>query len=406
MSAEIEARFAAAHPLLRTIATTGTNGKTTTTSMIASIVEASGEPWARLTTLGATVHGEPIDERSPMREFLATVERSVQLGVRTLALEVTSKALLDGFARQWPPSIAVFTNLTRDHLDLHKTPEAYLAAKAQLFMALGATGVAVLNDDDPSSALLREVIAPSVTVLGYSVDPARTDARLAARRIAVTPGKTLIDLADSPLAARLAGRLALSVTGAVHAQNALAAALATDAAGYSAEAIARGLESFTGVAGRFEIVHRAPLVVVDYAHTPDGLSRTLETARALCERRLLCVFGCGGDRDLGKRGEMGSIADALADVVVLTSDNPRSEEPARIAAMVREGAPSPRAQWLLELDRAAAIERAISLAHDPRDVVVIAGKGHERTQEIAGVVRPFSDVAVARAAIAQRSTSA
>jgi UDP-N-acetylmuramoyl-L-alanyl-D-glutamate--2,6-diaminopimelate ligase len=394
----VEARFAQAHAALRTIATTGTNGKTTTTTMLASIVEAAGEPWARLTTLGAVVNGAQIEARSPMEEFLGTVERAVSEGVRTLALEVTSKALLEGFARRWPPSIAVFTNLTRDHLDLHKSPEAYLASKAQLFMALGAGGCAVLNEDDPSSSLLREVIAGSVEVRGFST---REPATLSASSVSVFADRTQVTLRPSALADAMGRALTLRVAGSVHARNALAAAVAADAAGYSAAAIVRGLERFTGVAGRFEIVHRAPLVVVDYAHTPDGLEGTLRTARELCAGALVCVFGCGGDRDPGKRPEMGALAHALADHVVLTSDNPRSEAPAAIAAMVREGAVGPGAHWTIELDRARAISAAIAAA-GPSDVVVIAGKGHERTQEIAGVARPFSDRAVALAAIAAR----
>ena len=153
-----------AHARLRTVATTGTNGKTTTTSMVAAIVAAAGEPSARVTTVGAWVAGELIPAPTPMAEFLGAVERAVDAGVRTLALEVTSKALASGIARQWPPHVAVFTNLTRDHLDVHGSPEAYLAAKAQLFMALPPGGVAVMNADDPSSALLGEVMPPGVRV--------------------------------------------------------------------------------------------------------------------------------------------------------------------------------------------------------------------------------------------------
>jgi UDP-N-acetylmuramoyl-L-alanyl-D-glutamate--2,6-diaminopimelate ligase len=397
----IDRRFAAAHARLRTVATTGTNGKTTTTSMVAAIVAAAGEPSARVTTVGAWVGDELIPAPTPMAEFLAAVERAAEAGVRTLALEVTSKALASGIARQWPPHVAVFTNLTRDHLDVHGSPEAYLAAKAQLFMALPAGGVAVLNGDDPSSALLAEVMPPGARVERFSVRGAACE--LAASAVEVRPGVTRVVLAPSELARELGGELLLAVTGGVHAQNALGAALAARAAGYAAPAIRAGLAGFRGVPGRFEAVGKRPLVVVDYAHTPDGLVGTLTTARELCRAGglVICVFGCGGDRDRGKRPQMAAIVDERADIAVLTTDNPRREAPAAIAAEVRTGAPVPRARWIEELDRARAIELAIELA-GPDDLVVIAGKGHERVQEVGGEELPFSDVDVARAAIAKR----
>jgi UDP-N-acetylmuramoyl-L-alanyl-D-glutamate--2,6-diaminopimelate ligase len=397
----IDARFAAAHARLVTIATTGTNGKTTTTSMVAAIVAASGEPSARLTTIGGFVDDQRIGgTTTSVDEFLRTVETAVEAGVRTLALEVTSKALAAGTAKQWPARIAVFTNLTRDHLDMHGTPEAYLAAKAQLFMHLPRDGVAVLNHDDPASELIREVVAPGVRVETFSTK-SRT-ASLTAHAVEVRPGATRVVLAPSRIARELGDVLELSVTGAVHAQNALAAALATRAAGYTPDAIARGLRAFTGVPGRFELVGTDPLVVVDYAHTPDGLVGTLATARELAgPARVICVFGCGGERDRGKRPQMGAIVDTAADVVVLTNDNPRREPPEAIAAEIRAGVPAARATWIEELDRAAAIGLAIAHA-TPADVVVIAGKGHEDVQEIGGEKLPFSDVEVARAAIAAR----
>ena len=391
-----DARFAVARARLLTIATTGTNGKTTTTSMVAAIVGASGELPVRLTTVGAWVGVDKIPAPTPTEEFLITVETAVERGAKTLALEVTSKALGEGLARRWPAQIAVFTNLTRDHLDMHGSPEAYLAAKAQLFMTLEAGGTAVLNADDASSALIREVIAPGVHVVTYSVTG---DATLAATAVELAPGKTTIKLAPSAVADALGGVIELGVSGGVHAQNALGAALAAHAAGYSAAAIRAGLESFRGVAGRFEMVSRDPLIVVDYAHTPDGLVGTLTTARELCRGTLYCVFGCGGDRDKGKRPQMGAIVDERADVAVLTTDNPRFEEPAAIARDVEAGSQG-RARWIVELDRAKAIALAIADAR-PGDVVVIAGKGHELVQEIRGVEHPFSDVEVARAAIAR-----
>ncbi len=191
--------------------------------------------------------------------------------------------------------------------------------------------------------------------------------------------------------------------GSVHAHNALAAAVACESAGYDPGAIQRGLESFEGVPGRFEVIARAPLVVVDYAHTPDALERTLRAARALVAPdggRVTVVFGCGGDRDRGKRAQMGRIADAAADRVVLTNDNPRSEAPETIADAVRAGADG-RAAWYRELSRDGAIAFALERAA-PEDAVVIAGKGHEEWQEIGGRRLPFSDAAMARAVEEQR----
>jgi UDP-N-acetylmuramoyl-L-alanyl-D-glutamate--2,6-diaminopimelate ligase len=396
----LAARMFDAHARLRTIATTGTNGKTTTTSMIAAIVAAAGEPEARVTTVGAWAAGRRVPASTPQAEFVSAVERAVEAGVRTLALEVTSRALASGVAKRLPPHVAVFTNLTRDHLDVHESAEHYLASKAQLFVALPHTGVAVLNADDPASTLLREVIAPGVEIITYSVRDA--SATLAATRVDVRAGDTRITLAPSPLANALEGSLALAVTGGVHAQNALAAALAADAAGYPASAIRAGLAGFTGVAGRFELVAREPLVVVDYAHTPDGLAGTLVTARELCTNgRVICVFGCGGERDRGKRSQMGAVADANADVVIVTNDNPRRESPVAIADDIRSGVPNPRAEWSVELDRARAIAHAVAGAR-AEDVVIIAGKGHEQIQELGNHDVVFSDVDVARAAYACR----
>jgi UDP-N-acetylmuramoyl-L-alanyl-D-glutamate--2,6-diaminopimelate ligase len=359
--------------------------------MVAAIVAAAGELPVRLTTVGAWVGDDQVPAPTPTEEFLNTVELAVARGAKTLALEVTSKALGEGLARRWPAQIAVFTNLTRDHLDMHGSPEAYLAAKAQLFMTLAPGGTAVLNADDPSSALIREVIAPGVTVVTFSVTG---EATLAATRIELAPGSTTIRLAPNALGLDV---IELGVSGGVHAQNALGAALAMHAAGYAPSAIRAGLEGFRGVAGRFEMVSREPLIVVDYAHTPDGLVGTLTTARELCRGTLICVFGCGGDRDKGKRPQMGAIVDERADVAVLTTDNPRFEDPAAIAAQVQAGSRG-KAKWIVELDRAAAIRLAIAQAK-PDDVVVIAGKGHELVQEVRGVEHPFSDVEVARAAI-------
>jgi UDP-N-acetylmuramoyl-L-alanyl-D-glutamate--2,6-diaminopimelate ligase len=335
--------------------------------------------------------------------------------VRTLAVETTSEALAEGFARGWPAHVGVFTNLSRDHLDYHRTPEDYLAAKAQLLIGLvDPGGVAVLNAADPVSALIDEVTPPGARRLWYAArtpDPACAGMPLA---LAALPDGITIDdagthalLAPSPLATLLGGRLDLALVGAMHVENALAAALAAHALGYDADAIRDGLSRFAGVPGRFQIVQRRPTVVVDYAHTPDALARTLVVARGLAATtggRVCCVFGCGGDRDPGKREEMGAIAVAHADRVIVTNDNPRHEDPIAIACAIERGAKATEYATPLVrlLDRAGAIRRAVEEAGEA-DIVVIAGKGHEKTQRVGDHELPFDDVDVARAALAAKA---
>jgi UDP-N-acetylmuramoyl-L-alanyl-D-glutamate--2,6-diaminopimelate ligase len=407
-----EADLVPFHGRFQTACVTGTNGKTTTTSLIAAIVEAAGEVGGRVTTLGAWVGGVRVATEPSGAAFVRTLEIAADRGVRTLAVETTSHALADGFARSWPARVAVFTNLSRDHLDHHGTAEGYLAAKAQLFMALPPDGVAILNVADAASALLDEVTPPGVRRLGYAARTpdlacAAIPLALYADQITVDEDGTRARLAASPFADALGGRLDLALIGSVHVENALAAALAGSALGYEASAIRAGLSTCAGVPGRFEVVHRRPLVVVDFAHTPDALMRTLSVARTLvAERRgrVLCVFGCGGDRDPGKRAEMGSVAAAGADVVVVTSDNPRSEDPAAIADVVLAGASEGNARLVRLPDRGEAIGHAIALAA-PADIVVIAGKGHEKTQMIGDRELPFDDVEVAREAAKRKGSN-
>jgi UDP-N-acetylmuramoyl-L-alanyl-D-glutamate--2,6-diaminopimelate ligase len=394
---------------------TGTNGKTTTTSMIASIVEAAGEPWARITTLGAWVDGEQVAEEASVEAFGAAVRRALEAQVRTIAIEATSRALAEGFAHRWPAEVGVFTNLSRDHLDYHGTPERYLGAKAQLFLSLPPGGSAVLNAADEASALLEEVTPRHALRRGFAGARAvracaSLPLELAARAVRVDRDGTLVELAASPLAERLGPALRLRVVGDVHADNALAAALASDALGYPAAAIRAGLERFAGVPGRFQLVARYPLVVVDYAHTPDALARTLRLARRLAfegevpgagEGRVLCVFGCGGERDAGKRAPMGRLATELADVAVLTTDNPRGEDARAIEDQVAEGAVRSAGRLVREPDRVAAITMAVGMARRG-DVVVVAGRGHERVQRIGSREVALCDAQVARDAWASR----
>jgi UDP-N-acetylmuramoyl-L-alanyl-D-glutamate--2,6-diaminopimelate ligase len=393
----------AIHQATRTACVTGTNGKTSTTSMIEAIVAASGEPTARVTTLGAWVNGIQVAEEATGEAFALAVRAAHRAGVRTLAIETTSQALAEGFAREWPADVGVFTNLSRDHLDYHGTPEHYLAAKAQLFMNLRPGGAAVLNAADPSSALLGEILPPGVRLLAYAARPVAPESVglplvLAAERVEARRDGTLITLVPSPLAEALSGSLRLRMVGEVQAENALGAALAARALGYEPAVIRRGIEGFAGVPGRFQMVWARPLVVVDFAHTPDALWRTLRLARQLVQPeggRVICVFGCGGNRDAGKRPEMGRVASEESDLVIVTTDNPRNEDAATIAAEIVAGAGG-GAEVVIEPDRAAAIARGISGAR-AYDAVVIAGKGHERVQIVGEQVTPFDDAGVARA---------
>jgi UDP-N-acetylmuramoyl-L-alanyl-D-glutamate--2,6-diaminopimelate ligase len=402
-------------PRLRSVGITGTNGKTTTTSMVAAIVAAAGETSARATTLGTWVGDQQLSDDVSMAAFRQLVGAAVEQGVGTIAVETTSKALAAGFARHWPADVAVFTNLTRDHLDVHGSPEAYLAAKAQLFMNVAPAGTVVWNLGDPCSALLDELVPPGVRRLGWAVGSVHPDCaalplHLQASNVCAGTDGTRFDVWAGPDVHALAGPLQLTAVGAVHAENALAAALATTALGYEASAIRGGLRAFRGVPGRFDVVAERPLVVVDYAHTPDALARTLSEARGLLGGgggRLICVFGCGGDRDQGKRPAMGRIASEHADVVIATSDNPRDEDPERILSAIESGREPGvgRAEWLRQVDRRVAIHQAIAGARPP-DVVVIAGRGHEAQQLLASGPVTFSDRDVAREAIQHKEDTA
>jgi UDP-N-acetylmuramoyl-L-alanyl-D-glutamate--2,6-diaminopimelate ligase len=400
----IDPRLAHLHSALRTVGVTGTNGKTTTTSLLAEIVAASGETPAKLTTLGAWVGETHIGEGHDLATFERTMKAAVNAGVRTVAIEMTSQALMRGFARRWPPHVAVLTSFSRDHVDVHGSGEAYLAAKAQLFTGLAEGASAVLDAADPVSALSDECTAPAVTRSWWRTDGRADGAALAAQHIDADLSGVRIALWPSTLADALGGALRLRVAGAVNARNALAAALAADALGYAPAAIAAGLEAFGGVPGRFEIVVDRPLVVVDFAHTPDALTHVLVAARALAAPnagQLWLVFGCGGARDEGKRPVMGRIADELADRVILTDDNPRGEDPRVIRDAIESGKQG-RAPWRVEVDRRRAIEYAVGQARR-EDVVVVAGRGPEAFQDIGARAIALDDRDVARAAA--RTTS-
>jgi UDP-N-acetylmuramoyl-L-alanyl-D-glutamate--2,6-diaminopimelate ligase len=389
--------------LFVSVGVTGTNGKTTTATMIEAILAAAGERTARVTTLGTWVLGERIAEEATVESFRAMIDRAAALGVTTLVLESSSLSLSQGFAHAWPADLAVFTNLSRDHLDYHATFEHYLASKAQLFVTLRPGGAAVLNAADPASGLLASLAPAGVRRFGFAARPPvawpEVPLTLAASHLEVSRAGTRVTLAPSPLASALGGSLSLRVLGAVNAENALAAAVAAHARGVAPAAVTSALAAFPGVPGRFERVASAPLVVVDYAHTPDALLHTLSLGRALAgpSGRLFAVFGCGGDRDAGKRAEMGRVAGRAADLTLVTTDNPRTEDPELIAVSIVAGLEAVGARHEYVPDRVEAIARAVGTAGD-EDVVVIAGKGHEAEQVLADRVVPFDDATVAREA--------
>jgi UDP-N-acetylmuramoyl-L-alanyl-D-glutamate--2,6-diaminopimelate ligase len=382
---------------LFTVGVTGTNGKTTTTAWIAAALRrlASG-PVARATTVGFYIDDEEQQTEKTYAGFVEAMQRCHERGGRYAAIELTSEALASGFARAWPSDVGVFTNLTHDHLDAHGSPEHYLASKAQLFVSLGPGATAVLNAADPVFDLLREIIPDGVKVRSYAV-PSRGAVQgrpdIVATSVEVSWSGTRIACAG------LVTDVHVRAVGEVYAENALAALLGAVAAGVSPADAVAALRDAPAPPGRFEVVHEKPYVVIDYAHSPDALGRTVQTARDLAPGKLFVVFGAGGKRDKAKRAPMGEAA-RPADRVILTSDNPRDEDPAEIARAIAEGLRG-HGGVRTELDRRKAIMAAVKEVGEA-DVVLIAGKGHETEQTIGTETRHFSDVDAAMEALASR----
>jgi UDP-N-acetylmuramoyl-L-alanyl-D-glutamate--2,6-diaminopimelate ligase len=386
-----------------TVGVTGTNGKTTTTAWIAAALRNVSKSVARATTVGFYIDDEELRIERSYDGFIAGMKACLDGGGTHAAIELTSEALARGFAKAWPCRVGVFTNLTHDHLDAHGTPEHYLASKAQLFLSLSSGDTAVLNASDPNYELLREVMPAGVTVRSYAV-PERGapqgEPDLLATAVEVSWKGTCITCSAKDPESSLPFELTVRAIGSVYAENALAALLGAVAAGVSPTDAAHAIAAVAPPPGRFEVIHERPYVVVDYAHSPDALARTVAIARSLTKNaRLFVVFGAGGKRDKNKRRPMGEAA-RPADVVVLTTDNPRDEDPAEIAKAIAEGLEG-HSGVRTELDRRTAIESAILEAKDD-DVILIAGKGHETEQLVGTEVRHFSDVEVARAALARR----
>lgn len=358
-------------------AVTGTNGKTTTCTFLRAIFVENG--WAA-TTIGTLTQRRTTPEAPELHALLADWRRD---GGRAVAMEVSSHALDQHRTDSVRFAAAVFTNLTPEHLDYHHTMDAYFESKARLF-APGRAGVSVINVGDRWGEKLAERVGSNGDRLAtYRPDDAEQLTLSAAGSRFLWRGR----------------EVGIRVGGAFNVVNALAAATCAEAMGVPPDVIVSGLGGVDSVAGRFQVVDAGQpfTVIVDYAHTPDGLAKVLAAARQICAGRLIAVFGAGGDRDREKRPLMGAAAAGLADLVLVTSDNPRSEDPDAIISQVIEGAED-AANVRAESDRAAAIATALATAGDG-DVVVIAGKGHEKGQEIGGRVLPFDDVEVADQAL-------
>ena len=379
---------------------TGTNGKTSTVQLIAQALMLHGDRAGTIGTLGAGIYGELVAGERTTPDVIAVHRLIAQMrdaGARHVAMEVSSHALEQGRVDEVAFKVAVFTNLTRDHLDYHGTMDAYGAAKAKLF-AWPTLDAVVINLDDAFGASLIEGVADGVKRIGVS-SRGHARATLAAENPALTPAGLRFDLIEA--GTRLA--VASPLLGRFNIDNLLAVAGALRALGWTLAEVAEMLPRLSPVGGRMSRVGgdgRQPLIVVDYAHTPDALEQALASLREHTPGRLTCVFGCGGDRDRGKRPQMAAIAERGADRVIVTDDNPRSENGDAIVVDIVAGFEH-RQKVRIERDRARAIALALADAGSG-DVILVAGKGHETYQEVAGIRHAFDDLAVARELLGQR----
>ncbi len=375
---------------------TGTNGKTSVSQWIAAALDALGRRSAVVGTLGNGLVGERTEGRNTtpdpivLQRLLADYLRR---GARCVAMEVSSHGLDQGRVAGIKYDAAIFTNLTRDHLDYHGTMERYAQAKYRLFEARGLTHAVVNVDDAAGVALTQRLAGNGLDLLTFGTGP---EAMLRATDVRLSEAGVQFHVSGP----EGSGDIAAPVLGAFNVSNLLAVLGALRAAGIPFARALATVQALEPVPGRVERVGGGamPLVVIDYAHTPDAIEKALTALRPAVPagHKLVCVFGCGGDRDAGKRALMGAAAARLADQLIVTSDNPRGEDPMHIIGQVMEGIPTGRAEAIE--DRQVAIFSAVHQAR-PGDVVLLAGKGHETYQEIRGMRHPFSDREVARAAL-------
>ncbi len=384
---------------IKLIGVTGTNGKTTVTHLIQRIVEDAQHKCALIGTLGYKLSGKDTyhdaKHTTPQApELQKTLEMIYEQNIDYVAMEVSSHALEQNRVGGCDFDGAVFTNLTQDHLDYHITMNNYFEAKALLFRGLKKGDFAVINNDDEYAQRFKDVVPEGVKIYTYGI---KNDADVKAEDIDFSIHGAKFKI-NAKKAAAGHKDVNLQMNGMFSVYNALAALTAGIAMGFDIDVCIRALEETKSVDGRFEIVSKKPLVIVDYAHTPDGLENVLKAARELTPKdaNLVCMFGCGGDRDATKRPKMGKIADENADIVVVTSDNPRSEDPQLIISDILAGIKTVNTQKVfVEPDRRTAISMLKNIAKE-NDVVVLAGKGHEDYQILKDKTIHFDDREEAR----------
>jgi len=389
---------------MRVVGITGTNGKTTTAYLTAAIFEAGGMKSGVIGTISHRIGNEVRESAHTTPEapdVQQLLHEMVDLGCTACAMEVSSHALALRRVDATTFSAGVFTNLTRDHLDFHKDMDSYFRAKRRLFEMLPPGAPALINIDDPKGPAIVEASARPVT---YAIN----------RPADITPGPlsfSIDGLSFDIRTPRGTVRAQSKLVGRPNVYNILAAVSTAVALDLPFDAIENGVQSLEAVPGRFEVVSSAKdgiTVVVDYAHTDDALRNLLETARPMARGRLITLFGCGGDRDRTKRPLMGAVASRMSDVLVITSDNPRHEDPDQIIQEILRGITVDTrrgdAPTFTIADRRAAIAKAIEVAR-PGDMVLIAGKGHEKYQILGNDHVPFDDVAVAREFLGRRRTN-
>jgi UDP-N-acetylmuramoyl-L-alanyl-D-glutamate--2,6-diaminopimelate ligase len=400
---------------LTVVGITGTNGKTTTAFLVRHLLEAAGTRCGLLGTVQQIVGGqvEEVERTTPEAiDLQRTFDRMLEAGDGACAMEVSSHALVLHRADAIQFAVKVFTNLSQDHLDFHADMEDYFAAKRLLFSSEGGTplielegGISVLNLDDPYGQRLADELTSGSggDCITYSASGGAADLSASDVAFDASGSRFLCTTPEGEIEVRI------PLPGDFNVSNALAALSVAHALGLDLRDSARALARAEQVPGRFESIDEGQAfgVIVDYAHTPDSLENVLAAARRLTRGRLISVFGCGGDRDTEKRPLMGRAGAELSDVAVVTSDNPRSEQPDAIIEQIRKGIPeSPNAEVVVEADRRAAIALALARAGEG-DEVVIAGKGHEQGQEFEGGRKiPFDDRDVAREELRKLKTSA
>jgi UDP-N-acetylmuramoyl-L-alanyl-D-glutamate--2,6-diaminopimelate ligase len=389
---------------MRVIGITGTNGKTTTSYLVASIFEAAHIKCGVLGTVAYRI-GDEVRESSHTTPEAPDVQQLLRemldRGCGACAMEVSSHALSLRRVDAMTFSAGIFTNLTRDHLDFHGDMDSYFRAKRRLFEMLPRDAPSLINLDDPRGPAVVEVSAKPVT---YAIN----------QHADITPGPLTYSgegLTFDIRTPRGMLQVRSKLVGRPNVYNILAAVSAAIALDLPFDAIEKGIQTLDAVPGRFEVVSGPQddiTVIVDYAHTDDALRNLLETARPLAHGRLITVFGCGGERDRTKRPLMGAVAGRLSDVIVITSDNPRREDPGRIIEEVQRGITTDTlrtgSQQFAIVDRRAAVAKAIEIAR-PGDLVLLAGKGHEKYQIVGDASLPFDDVAVAREVLVRRRTN-